>query len=43
MLSDNPFYINVAELPRMLPRPARKYCKKILHEDDVEISQTMAG
>lgn len=29
------FYINVAEC--MLPRPSRKYCKLILHEDDVEI------
>lgn len=31
------FYINVAELPGMLPRPTRRYCKPILHEDDVEI------
>ncbi len=29
------FYINVAEV--MLPRPTRKYCKPILHEDNVEM------
>lgn len=29
------FIINVADY--MLPRPSRKYCKKILHEDDKEL------
>ena len=29
------FYINVASL--QYPRPTRRYCKPILHEDDVEI------
>ena len=33
------FIINVASLMKKhtLPRPSRKYCKPILHEDDVEI------
>lgn len=29
------FYRNIADY--MLPRPTRKYCKPILHEDDVEM------
>lgn len=29
------FYVNVASL--MYPRPSRRYCQRILHEDDVEV------
>lgn len=29
------FHCNVSDY--MLPRPTRKYCKPILHEDDVEM------
>ena len=32
------FYRNVTDvMPVTLPRPTRKYCKPILHEDNVEI------
>lgn len=29
------FYINMAKV--MLPRPSRRYCKPVLHEDNQEI------
>ena len=32
---NNDSYLNVDKY--MLPRPTRKYCKPILHEDNVEI------
>lgn len=32
---DGDYLINVADY--MLPRPSRKYCKRILHEDDKEL------
>lgn len=38
MVFKRAFYINVAEyMYKDLPRPSRRYCKRILHEDDKEM------
>lgn len=35
------FYVNMAEV--MLPRPTRRYCKPILHEDNKEMPIILVG